>query len=165
MPKKTYREKLLDPRWQKMRLGILERDDWTCQICGNKESTLHIHHRRYIAGNNPWDYPERLLVTLCEDCHEEEQETMKEAIDSIVQDTLKDRFFSNDIISINNALHSMPMIFPSSIMAEVIRYNLHATQITLLAKNYYDFLKNHDIGHNHIEEMDSFRKNNKVFNG
>ena len=35
-----YSQKLKDPRWQKKRLQILERDEWNCQICHDNESTL-----------------------------------------------------------------------------------------------------------------------------
>lgn len=64
----TYAEKLKDPRWQKLRLKILERDNWTCRYCGDTETTLHVHHRHY-EGKEPWDTPEELLDTLCVDCH------------------------------------------------------------------------------------------------
>ena len=64
----TYSEKLKDPRWQKKRLLILERDGWSCQSCGDKESTLNVHHLWY-EGNDPWDAPEESLLTLCEPCH------------------------------------------------------------------------------------------------
>jgi hypothetical protein len=66
----AYLALLKDPRWQKMRLEILSRDDWTCQSCTNKEKTLNVHHRYYVRGNSPWEYPPESLVTLCEDCHE-----------------------------------------------------------------------------------------------
>ena len=67
-----YSEKLKDPRWQKKRLEILERDAWACQVCGGKEKTLHVHHNKY--SNNPWDAKNDDLVTLCEDCHQETHE-------------------------------------------------------------------------------------------
>lgn len=65
----TYSEKLRDPRWQKMRLKIMERDGFQCQHCGSKEGTLNVHHRFYRKGASPWDYEDSALVTLCEDCH------------------------------------------------------------------------------------------------
>jgi len=65
-----YSEKLRDPRWQKKRLKVLERDYWTCQECGDKTTTLHVHHRKYIKGRNPWEYDDDVLITLCETCHE-----------------------------------------------------------------------------------------------
>ena len=68
---KTYSEKLKDPRWQKKRLKILNRDKFTCKLCGDTETTLHVHHKEYISGNDPWDYPNKLLVTICGHCHNE----------------------------------------------------------------------------------------------
>jgi hypothetical protein len=70
--KSEYAKKLLDPRWQKKRLDILHRDDFTCQACGDKTTTLHVHHCFYEWKRDPWDYPDTSLVTLCEPCHEEE---------------------------------------------------------------------------------------------
>ncbi len=70
---KSYIEKLKDPRWQRRRLDILNRDDFTCQKCFDKETTLHVHHRWYKSGKEPWEYPDDILVTLCEKCHEEEE--------------------------------------------------------------------------------------------
>ncbi len=71
----AYSEKLRDPRWQKRRLGVLERDGWTCRFCGATTKTLTVHHRWYVPGFQPWDYPDSALVTLCEDCHQLEYET------------------------------------------------------------------------------------------
>lgn len=68
----TYAEKLKDPRWQKKRLEIMERDEWTCQICGSKEKTMHTHHLIYIKGKEPWDYKDIALQCLCEECNEKE---------------------------------------------------------------------------------------------
>lgn len=64
----TYGEKLKDPRWQKLRLEIMERDDWKCRLCFSEGSTLAVHHEKY-TGENPWDADSSDLVTLCEDCH------------------------------------------------------------------------------------------------
>jgi hypothetical protein len=65
----TYAEKLKDPRWQKKRLEILERDKWTCKACGDKERTLHVHHIFYLPHIDPWEIHNGLLITLCEKCH------------------------------------------------------------------------------------------------
>jgi len=71
---KAYWEKLKDPRWLAKRIEILKRDDMTCQECNDKTKPLHIHHRNYEKGHEPWDYPNEMLLTLCEDCHEEVSE-------------------------------------------------------------------------------------------
>lgn len=76
--KSTYREKLKDPRWQRKRLEILERDNWTCCVCGATEDTLNVHHGYYCRGRNPWDYPDDTLWTLCEICHGEHQAWLTE---------------------------------------------------------------------------------------
>lgn len=68
---KTYWEKLKDPRWQKKRLEIMQRDDFSCQVCSSKDNTLNVHHRLYRKGKSPWEYDDSDLVTLCEKCHGE----------------------------------------------------------------------------------------------
>jgi 5-methylcytosine-specific restriction endonuclease McrA len=73
MANQSYSEKLKDPRWQKKRLEILERDGWACRFCGCKEKTLHAHHTIYLKPD-PWDYPDKVIITLCDDCHEAEHE-------------------------------------------------------------------------------------------
>lgn len=67
---KSCSEKLKDPRWQKVRLQILERDKWTCRLCKSTENTLHVHHTAYRRGHDPWDYEPVTLITLCEECHD-----------------------------------------------------------------------------------------------
>ena len=72
----TYKEELLDPRWQKKRLKILERDNFTCQECGETESTLHVHHKKYFKGK-AWEINDKYLITLCKNCHESETNDKK----------------------------------------------------------------------------------------
>ena len=67
----TYAEKLKDPRWQKRRLEIMQRDDFTCRNCGESTKTLNVDHKVYVAGRDPWDYSDEDLQTLCEYCHAE----------------------------------------------------------------------------------------------
>jgi hypothetical protein len=69
MSNQKYLEKLKDPRWQKKRLEVLERDNWTCRACGDDKTTLNIHHSFYLPKKEPWEIPNGLLITLCEDCH------------------------------------------------------------------------------------------------
>lgn len=63
----TYSEKLRDPRWQKKRLEILNRDNFTCTLCGDDKTELQIHHNVYYK--EPWDALNENLTTLCKDCH------------------------------------------------------------------------------------------------
>lgn len=69
--KSNYGEKLRSPKWQKRRLEILNRDQFACRLCGDKETQLHVHHLRYEKGADPWDYNDGSLLTVCENCHEE----------------------------------------------------------------------------------------------
>lgn len=66
----SYTERLRDPRWQKKRLQILERDGWKCQECGATESTLEVDHLIYAPSGRPWEVDDQGLRTLCSDCHE-----------------------------------------------------------------------------------------------
>lgn len=59
-----------DPRWQKLRLEVMQRDGFACQACGSVDKTLNVHHLVYCKGKPVWEHPEIYLVTLCEDCHE-----------------------------------------------------------------------------------------------
>lgn len=63
----TYAEKLKKPEWQRRRLEILSRDQFTCQLCGDKETELHVHHKSYSG--EPWDANDTELETLCKHCH------------------------------------------------------------------------------------------------
>ena len=65
-----YSEKLRDPRWQKLRLEVMSRAGFGCENCGDKNSTLHIHHSYYVSKRDPWEYPIGSLSCLCENCHE-----------------------------------------------------------------------------------------------
>lgn len=62
-----YTEKLKDPRWQRKRLEILQRDNFSCTCCGDNKSTLHVHHVKY--NGEPWEVDSSLLITLCSECH------------------------------------------------------------------------------------------------
>ncbi|MFZ3209823.1 MAG: hypothetical protein WA140_13490 [Geobacteraceae bacterium] len=72
---KTYFEKLKDPRWQKKRLEVLELNHWACAQCGETGATLHVHHKQYFKGREPWEYEAGQLTSLCEECHGSEHES------------------------------------------------------------------------------------------
>ncbi len=63
----TYSEKLKNPKWQRKRLEILERDDFKCVYCNDQETELQIHHLKYTE--QPWKSPNKDLITLCKHCH------------------------------------------------------------------------------------------------
>ena len=65
----SYSEKLRDPRWQKKRLCVMQRDGFACRDCGDEKSTLQVHHCYYEKGG-PWMTRDIFLLTLCSPCHE-----------------------------------------------------------------------------------------------
>lgn len=73
----TYSEKLKDPRWHLFRQEFMarrrrkyERPD-ECDECGqDTRGALHVHHRLYRDGADPWEYEDEELRLLCEFCHE-----------------------------------------------------------------------------------------------
>lgn len=70
MTKLTYAEQLKHPNWQRKRLEALNAAEFECTNCGNKEKTLHVHHKKYVRGRSAWEYDLHELQVLCEDCHE-----------------------------------------------------------------------------------------------
>lgn len=70
MANQDYAEKLKDPRWQRLKSKVLERDNFTCLTCDGTDRTLHVHHGYYEWGLEPWEYPEWSLWTLCDQCHD-----------------------------------------------------------------------------------------------
>lgn len=73
----AYYEKLRDPRWQKKRLEVLARDQFTCQRCFSEDVELHVHHSLYDKKRDPWECDMKHLHSLCKDCHEEIEEILK----------------------------------------------------------------------------------------
>ena len=65
----NFFEQYQNPRWQKIRLAIFERDDWACTSCGESTEQLHVHHDKYTS-RVPWLEPMENLRTVCGYCHE-----------------------------------------------------------------------------------------------
>ena len=136
----AYREKFKDPRWQKCRLKILNRDDWACQLFGDKGSTLHVHHRYYTPKTDPWEYPDRAFVTLCEDCHEVETEFIAESVLLLTQ-TIKEMFFSGDIIELASAFSFNQFHCPPDVLAHIIRVSFQDEKACeIIKKRFFDDL-------------------------
>lgn len=65
----SRRDQYLHPNWQRMRLLIMMRDNFSCKKCGAKNKMLHIHHLKYVKDCYIWEVPPEYLITLCEKCH------------------------------------------------------------------------------------------------
>jgi hypothetical protein len=141
MENKSYIEKLKDPRWQKIRLKVFQRDEWRCQKCYSDEQTLHVHHRFYdrLKYPDPWQYPLELLVTLCSYCHEVETDDMKEVEFNLLK-SLKKHFFSDQIYEIHRAFGLMelchiPDVVSSSIFYFLTNIDLQKIMVSIYQEN------------------------------
>jgi len=94
---KTYSEKLKDPRWQRKRLEIMQRDNFTCTQCGDTSTTQNVHHWQY--SKEPWDAKNGDLTTVCRSCHEEIEQCK-----DLTKDFLKQSDFRNLVLNINRIL-------------------------------------------------------------
>lgn len=67
---------------------------------------LHVHHRYYDEGKDPWDYPSEALVTLCKDCHEYERREWKKNLDILGWVLARAGFISDDLIYLAEFIHN-----------------------------------------------------------
>lgn len=58
-----------DPRWQRVRLRVMERDEFACKCCGSADRELQVHHLAYAKGKRIWEANDADLITLCHHCH------------------------------------------------------------------------------------------------
>lgn len=60
--------------WSRFRAEVIRLDGDRCVRCsrGHGDVVLQVHHKRYIAGRRPWEYPHSECETLCKGCHAEE---------------------------------------------------------------------------------------------
>jgi hypothetical protein len=122
----TYSEKLKDPRWQKLRLQILDRDLWSCINCQATEITLHVHHLVYTKGAEPWDYPPEELVTLCETCHRAEFEGRPGAEAEFLRTIRQKGFMVDDIVRISRSFQKLKIINATEVTASMIEFMFSA---------------------------------------
>lgn len=123
--RKRYTEKLLDPRWQRRRLEILNRDEFTCQECGNDEDTLHVHHRYYRRGSEPWEYPDAALVTLCKTCHEYETDLLDKSKTMLIEAICESGLGAYHIYKLSEAIKNSPSAFRHvpDVIVSVLEYS------------------------------------------
>lgn len=138
LPKEEYFAKLKDPKWQKKRLEILQRDNFTCQICGDKKNTLHVHHRTYLQNRDLWEYADTFFVTLCESCHEMETQSMSCEIRDL-NTILKLYYFADEIHTITGAILQFDEGY-SEVRANIIKFALTEMKDEI-TKKYFKSLK------------------------
>jgi len=141
MEKKKYSEKLKDPRWQKMRLQVLERDEWTCQRCFDSESTLNVHHLRYEKGKDPWEYPLDNFLTLCESCHTSEFE-MRHDYEQMLLSIIREKgFLADDVYCLVKGFLKSQFSYPMDVTATIIEYAL-TDGFKIISEKYFNDLNN-----------------------
>lgn len=65
---KAYRS----AQWHAFREEVLRLDDYACTQCGRTREDgvrLHVHHKHYLIGHQPWEYPHDSCEALCSGCH------------------------------------------------------------------------------------------------
>ncbi|MFH2058397.1 MAG: HNH endonuclease [Pseudomonadota bacterium] len=138
----TYQEKLKDPRWQKKRLEILERDGWSCQRCGDDESMLVVHHRRYFPGKEPWEYENKILITLCENCHDSERSERPD-VESDLLSRLREMFLIDGLTDITTGFINMNVLHGQEVVASMLSWIFSNDNIQReLLDRFFEGLKN-----------------------
>lgn len=129
----AYSKKLLDPRWQKKRLEIMQRDNFSCTCCGDKETTLHVHHKCYKTNYEPWDIEDEHLITLCEDCHKLEEEQLKEYSSLFIQSFRESEFMADDLRELAWGVNNVTLTDTRSyLVAEAYSFAFISTNIQKL---------------------------------
>jgi hypothetical protein len=114
---KSYSDKLRDPRWQKKRLEILQRDDFACQFCFETKNTLAVHHLYYWPHYEPWEYENDCYLTLCEDCHKHETEWLPKACSRLAQGFKRAGFTACGIQLIADSLDNLKLQHVNDVVA------------------------------------------------
>ena len=97
----NYSEQLKSPLWQRKRLKIMERDNFTCQNCFSTQNQLQVHHKYYIKDKKAWEYYDESLITLCSQCHEDITK-----IKADIKSTIDYKFVKYDELIIVNDISS-----------------------------------------------------------
>ena len=133
----NYSEKFKDPRWQKLRLKVFERDEWKCQSCGSEKETLVVHHFYYKQGADPWEYDMDALITLCEGCHEFEHENWKDNIKVLIEILKEGKFLADDLVYLGGGLQGAKYNGTPSNFASAFNYFFSSTNIPKNMVNEY----------------------------
>lgn len=136
----AYLAKLRDPRWQRKRLEIMNRDGFSCQSCFDTESTLSVHHRFYDRGKDPWEYPDEALVTLCQECHEIDHQYENAPAD-LIRSLRFAGFLNSDINDLWAGFANIQATKSHDVQASILCYALSTRSVMeMMEKAYFDHL-------------------------
>lgn len=117
----TYTEKLKNPLWQRKRLEIFQRDHFACRNCGDTTKELQVHHLEYLGDLLPQDYPNDMLLTLCESCHK--VETSRKNYENYLLTSLKMKgFLAQDVLRLSTKIDTDN--FFATYLKNLLRKNL-----------------------------------------
>lgn len=135
-----YSEKLKDPRWQKKRLEVFNRDSFECSNCGNQYSMLAVHHLYYEKDKDPWDYPLEAFKTLCRECHEEEY-TFRGEYEATLLATLKQLGFSGlDVFALADGFLGLEMKASPNMVSNSLGWLIkNEDQMKIVINKYIDW--------------------------
>lgn len=134
-----YNELLKSPKWQKKRLEVLQRDNFTCQVCGSKDKTLNVHHTYYDRTKKPWEYPMGAFITLCEECHKKEHS--KHSTQSIVKSASRKIVLFRNLLKEKRLLANEKIILSYILVHKGANNTQIATVLNLSRKTVVDALK------------------------
>lgn len=66
----TYKQLINTHDWSIKRFEIMKRDGLKCTKCGiMSRKQLRVHHTKYLNNTLPWNHPDELMITVCDECH------------------------------------------------------------------------------------------------
>lgn len=116
-----YQNLLNRKEWQDRSHHIKTRDNLKCQAfnCSTPNSILQVHHLDYFNHHDPWDYPDDMLITLCEQCHKKEINRYKFEQDLYTSLKMKG-FLACDIMAMTALIYTDKVFLIS--LLDTIRY-------------------------------------------
>lgn len=118
-----YAKKLKSPEWLFKRGEILMRDNYTCQSCGDQSRVMHVHHKYYLPEREPWEYPNEVLITLCEICHMVEEIDRKNAFADLNKAIATSGFTREDVQKLTSVFKeiSVKPMYSYLLMSKIYR--------------------------------------------
>lgn len=120
-----------------------------------------MHHRYYLHGKDPWEYPLEALVTLCESCHEEETQERGEAERRLLFALRQVGFYASGVRTFADAFARIANVnsVGADITASVIEWVLgNPLQLRLLELRYFDDLSRRLHG----EDSDQYKRQHET---
>lgn len=104
-----YTDLLKDPKWQKKRLEIMNRDNWRCNNCHDDSEMLVVHHKYYDKDKMPWEYCNKAYITLCFGCHDELHKDQKQLHSDIIENFRHSEFSMEEIWEISQIFNYLDL--------------------------------------------------------